>query len=132
MMNVTSLQTPTDCFALIPIASVRQRLEDVLHDPTLSNADKRQLLSSWASDAHAVENKPWLRLVPGNAEPMPLAAILQALRRLDDDDPPPKGGAVIRLPITRRERDDAAIASPRRIARNLGRRHGLVARRSAI
>jgi hypothetical protein len=131
-MNLTTLQTPTDSFAPIPIASARRRLDEVLRNPMLSQADKRQILSSWASDAHSVENKPWLRLIPGDTEPLPLTAILQALRRLDDDDPPPKGGAVIRLAPRLQEIVDAAPARPRKIKRAGGRPHGLVARHAAI
>jgi hypothetical protein len=71
--------------------------DQVLRDDTLSTADKRAILSSWASDANALEQQPWLRLAPGQRQPVLLRAILDALRRLDDDEPPPKGGAAIRL-----------------------------------
>jgi hypothetical protein len=59
-----------------------------LSDTALSRSEKRAILSSWASDANAVESKPWLRLRPGTAHPVSLAAILDALQRLDDELPP--------------------------------------------
>lgn len=87
----------TSVMALRPSATVYHHPDQVLRDDTLSIADKRAILSSWASDANAVEQQPWLRLAPGHRNPVPLRAILDALQRLDDDDPPPKGGAAIRL-----------------------------------
>lgn len=79
--------------------------DDVLQDDKLSPAEKRVILSSWASDMYAVESCPWLREVPGMAQPVALKDILAALRQLDaadDDDPPPRGAAAVRLvPFTR-------------------------------
>ena len=97
-MNLTTL-TPdiaVDFHALIHPAAVFQTPDDVLRDPTLSDAEKRVVLSSWASDANVVESQPWLRQVPGAENPVPIAAILAALRSLDGDEPPPKGGMAIR------------------------------------
>jgi hypothetical protein len=72
---------------------------DVLHDTALSNAEKRVVLSSWASDMYAVESDPAWREVPGMAHRIRLSDILAALRALDgDDDPPPRGGAVMPFP----------------------------------
>ncbi|AVT77002.1 hypothetical protein RPPS3_29390 [Rhodopseudomonas palustris] len=82
---------------LRPSATVYDHPDQVLRDDALCTAEKRAILSSWASDANAVEQQPWLRLAPGHRNPVPLRAILDALQRLDDDDPPPKGGASIRL-----------------------------------
>ncbi|MBR0970619.1 MULTISPECIES: hypothetical protein [Bradyrhizobium] len=70
----------------------------VLNDRALSTAEKRIILSSWASDMYAVESHPALREIPGLDHVVRLADILAALRRLDDDDdPPPRGGASMRL-----------------------------------
>ncbi|MDB5504326.1 MAG: hypothetical protein JWR89_4228 [Tardiphaga sp.] len=85
-----------DFHAFIHPASAFTHPDQVLHDGSLSRAEKRVILSSWASDAHTVESQPWLRQVPGGDHPVALAAILAALRRLDDDDPPPKNAAAIR------------------------------------
>jgi hypothetical protein len=73
---------------------------DVLRDTALSAAEKRVILSSWASDMFAVESNPTMREVPGIAHPIRLSDILSALRRLDgdDNDPPPRGGAVMPFP----------------------------------
>jgi hypothetical protein len=72
---------------------------DVLGDPSLSVAEKRMILSSWASDMYAVESNPALREIPGIAHEMRLSDILSALRRLDEeeDDPPPRGAAAMRI-----------------------------------
>jgi len=71
----------------------------LLNDHELSDAEKRIVLSSWASDIYTVESCPWLREVPGIARPIPLKDILAALRQLDpDDDPqPPRGAPGMRI-----------------------------------
>lgn len=56
---------------------------DVLKDPYLSAEDKREILSSWASDASAVQDEPGLRWLLGTVEPVPLDDVLEALARLD-------------------------------------------------
>ena len=70
---------------------------DVLRDARLSTAEKRVILSSWASDIYAVESRPAVRKIPGIGHELRLDDILTALRQLDDDDPPP-GGMAMRLP----------------------------------
>ena len=57
--------------------------DDVLKDPGLDAAEKRAILSSWASDACAVENRPDLRWLIGSPEPVPVREVLEALARLD-------------------------------------------------
>jgi hypothetical protein len=70
----------------------------VLDDRELTTAEKRIILSSWASDMYAIESHPALREIPGMDHPIRLADILVALRKLDDDDdPPPRGGVPMRL-----------------------------------
>lgn len=75
--------------------------DEVLRDAVLSAAEKRSILSSWASDVYAVESNPGFRKIPGVAQPMQLSDILAALRKLDGDDsdgdPPPRGGAAMRV-----------------------------------
>jgi hypothetical protein len=84
--------------------------DDVLNDRKLSDAEKRIVLSSWASDIYTVESCPSLREIPGMGHTIRLADILSALRRLDgEDDPPPRGGAAIRL-----RRPHRTAAFPRR------------------
>ena len=58
---------------------------DVLSEATLDLQEKRAILSSWASDACAVESIPALRQPPGE-QPVPFDQILDALRQLDIDE----------------------------------------------
>ena len=101
--------------------------DEVLNDQELSAAEKRVILSSWASDMYTIESCPWLRKVPGMEKPVRLSDILAALRQLDpddDDDPPPRGASAMRVvPLTRlkllRRRDREPWApTNRRIARS--------------
>ncbi|WP_315739870.1 MULTISPECIES: hypothetical protein [unclassified Bradyrhizobium] len=72
---------------------------DLLNDRKLSLAEKRLILSSWASDMYAVESQPGLRKIPGISRPLHLADVLGALRQLDREDQPPRprGGAAMRI-----------------------------------
>jgi len=56
---------------------------EVLKDPLLDNSEKRAILSSWASDASAVQDEPGQRWLLGTAEPVALDDIREALARLD-------------------------------------------------
>jgi len=56
---------------------------DVLKDPALNLAEKREVLASWASDASSVREEPALRWLLGTPEPVPLADVLEALAKLD-------------------------------------------------
>src|SRR5215207_5725378 len=64
--------------------------DEVLGDRQLSDAEKRIILSSWASDIFAVESCPGLRDIPGMDHTLRLADILTALRQLDGDDELPR------------------------------------------
>jgi hypothetical protein len=64
--------------------------DEVLDDRQLSDAEKRIILSSWASDIFAVESCPGLRDIPGMDHTLRLADILTALRQLDGDDELPR------------------------------------------
>ena len=78
-------------------AAVFNHPRDVLNDPDLSKQEKRAILSSWASDACAVESMPGMRRPPGGAAPVSFDDIVDALRSLDDDPPPRPGGLPMRL-----------------------------------
>ena len=54
----------------------------VLRDPALSTDEKRALLASWASDAHAVEDAPSLRRLEDGTV-LHIDSILEALKALD-------------------------------------------------
>jgi hypothetical protein len=56
---------------------------EVVKDPDLDLADKRAILSSWASDACAVEGRPEWRWLLGTDAPVLLRDVVEALRRLD-------------------------------------------------
>ena len=57
--------------------------DDVVKDPHLTFQDKREILSSWASDASAVQDEPHLRWLLGTVEPVPLDDVRAALKRVD-------------------------------------------------
>ena len=63
---------------------------DVLKHPRMSLDEKRALLASWASDAHAVENQPTLRKLD-NGKVVPVDDILRCLRALDQGGAAGKG-----------------------------------------
>lgn len=56
---------------------------DVLRDPGLDRAEKRAVLSSWASDASSVRDQPTQRWMIGTPNPVPLADIQEAMGILD-------------------------------------------------
>ena len=78
-------------------AAVFNHPRDVLNDPDLSKQEKRAILSSWASDACAVDSMPALRQPPDDKAPVSFDDIVDALRSLDDDPPPRPGGLAVRL-----------------------------------
>jgi hypothetical protein len=81
--------------SLLHPASAFDRPQDVVTDPDLSTEEKRAILSSWASDACAVESQPAVRLPPGAKHPVGFDEIVDALRSLDSG-PLPKWKRVIR------------------------------------
>ena len=69
---------------------------DVVDDPDLTTYEKRAILSSWASDACAVESCPTVRRLPGSQGPVTFEEVLDALKSLDDDPTPSPGGTSAR------------------------------------
>ena len=67
--------------------------DDVLRDSALDIGEKRAILSSWASDACAVESMPALRQPPGTRQPIPFDSVMDALRQLDGIDTRLSNGA---------------------------------------
>jgi hypothetical protein len=83
---IPSIAPKTDDLALDRLLSPARHFkhpEDVLRDSTLDPNEKRAILSSWASDACAVESMPALRRPPGAHKPIAFDAIMDALRQLD-------------------------------------------------
>ena len=66
---------------------------DVLRDGTLHLDEKRAILSSWASDACAVESMPALRQPPGAERPITFDQIMDALCKLDGNDSAPRSAS---------------------------------------
>jgi acyl-CoA synthetase (NDP forming) len=77
----------TDLGRLLDPARHFDRPQDVLADATLDLGEKRAILSSWASDACAVESMPALRKPPGVKAPITFEEIMDALQALDGADP---------------------------------------------
>jgi hypothetical protein len=61
---------------------------EVVHDPDLTLNEKRAILSSWASDACALEAAPGLRASP-RGKAVPFDDIMDALRSLGASDGQP-------------------------------------------
>jgi hypothetical protein len=60
-----------------------QHPRDVVRDDTLTTAEKRAILSSWASDASAVESMPALRQILGSGRVVKFDEVIDALQELD-------------------------------------------------
>ena len=60
--------------------------------PSLTLAEKRAILASWASDASAIASCPALRAPEGLKAPVSIDAILEALCELDGGPRDPPGG----------------------------------------
>jgi hypothetical protein len=81
-----------DLNAILHPGSVFDHPRDVLADPSLSRAEKRAILASWASDAAAVTSCPALREIPGAKRTVSIDEILEALATLDHSPRHPPGG----------------------------------------
>jgi hypothetical protein len=91
-----------DLNAILHPGSVFDHPRDVLADATLSRAEKRAILASWASDAAAVTSCPSLRAIPGTKSVVSIDEILEALSSLDHSPRTPPGGKPARLKSTDR------------------------------
>ncbi|MET0675503.1 MAG: hypothetical protein ABW175_06870 [Bradyrhizobium sp.] len=69
---------------------------DVVSHPSLTMAEKRAILASWASDASAISSCPALRAPARLRFPVTIDEILEALCELDGGPRPP-GGKPFRL-----------------------------------
>jgi hypothetical protein len=91
-----------DLNAILHPGSVFDHPRDVLADTTLSRAEKRAILASWASDAAAVTSCPSLRAIPGARRAVSIDEILEALSSLDHSPQNPPGGKAVRLKSSER------------------------------
>lgn len=90
MPIIPSLVPETSDLALDRLLSPAKHFshpDDVLNDDTIDVQEKRAILSSWASDACAVESVPTLRR-PGTEQPVSFDQIMDALCRLDRESVP--------------------------------------------
>jgi hypothetical protein len=94
-----------DLNALLHPGTIFDHPEDVLAHPSLSIAEKRAILASWASwasDASAIASCPALRAPAGLKAPVTIDEILEALCELDGGPRHPPGGKPNRLKSTSR------------------------------
>ena len=77
------VQTSAEIDELIHPARQYQSPAEVLTDPSLTLSERRAILSSWASDACAVESVPSLRRAPFAARPVTFDEVMDALIQLD-------------------------------------------------
>jgi hypothetical protein len=70
---------------LVTPAAAFNHPDQVLSHPALTVPEKRVILASWASDAHAVDDMPWLRQLECGAR-ISLNDVLSALRSLDAEE----------------------------------------------
>src|SRR5438477_12913353 len=91
-----------DLNAILHPGAVFDHPRDVLADATLSRAEKRAILASWASDTAAVTSCSSLRAIPGTKRLVPIDDILEALFSLDHSPRTPPGGKPARLKSTDR------------------------------
>ena len=85
-----------DIHALLHPGTAFDHPRDVLAHPSLTTAEKRAILASWASDASAIASCPALRAPAGLKAPVTIDEILDALCELDGGPRPP-GGKPFRL-----------------------------------
>jgi hypothetical protein len=81
-----------DLQALLHPGTVFEHPRDVVMHPSLTLAEKRSILASWASDASAIASCPALRAPEGLRAPVSIDAILEALCELDGGPRDPPGG----------------------------------------
>ncbi len=91
-----------DINALLHPGTVFNHPRDVVIDQSLTMAEKRAILASWASDASAIASCPALRAPAELKAPVEIDDILDALCELDGGPRHPPGGKPCRLRSTER------------------------------
>src|SRR5258707_10718298 len=81
-----------DFQALLHPGTVFEHPRDVVMHSSLTLAEKRAILASWASDASSLASFPRLRAPEGLKMPVSIDAILEALCELDGGPRNPPGG----------------------------------------
>src|SRR5258707_15542186 len=80
-----------DFEALLHPGTVFEHPKDVVTHPSLTLAEKRAILASWASDASAIASCPALRAPKGRKATVSIDAVLDALCELGGPRNPPGG-----------------------------------------
>jgi hypothetical protein len=88
-VTLTPDRSSSPASALSLRATIYTQPDDVSNDPKLTLAEKREILASWISDAHAVESAPALRRLDSGAV-VEVDAILRVLVSLDALVPRPR------------------------------------------
>jgi hypothetical protein len=83
MRPTTVTDNVFDFQALLHPGTAFEHPRDVVTHPSLTLAEKRAILASWASDATAIASSPALRAPDGLKGPVSVDAILDSLRELD-------------------------------------------------
>src|ERR1700730_9755828 len=96
-----------DLNAILHPRTVFDHPRDVLADATLSRAEKRAILASWASDAAAVNSCPSLRAIPGTKNVVSIDDIVKPFPSVNPPPRTPPGGKPARLKST----DRVAVAA---------------------
>ncbi len=101
-----------------------QHPRDVVRDAILTTAEKRAILSSWASDASAVESMPALRQILGSGHVVKFDEVIDALQELDGkaDDvgmEEPRRGASVLSALRLEPLGPFPLSSPARFSRSL-------------
>lgn len=99
MRPTTANSTLVDLRSHINMNAEYDSPHDVVSDVSLTTEQKRTLLASWASDANAVQNCPYLRAPTNLRRPVPVGVILNALKAIDESEFPsgPPGGRPYRF-----------------------------------
>ena len=97
MRPTTALDDVFDFNTLLHPGTTFEHPRDVVAHPSLSLAEKRAILASWASDASAIASCPSLRAPEGLKAPVTIDEILDALCALDGGPRHPPSCKSIRL-----------------------------------
>jgi len=97
MRPTTADDNVFDFNALLHPGTVFEHPQDVVYHDGLTNAEKRAILASWASDASAIASCPSLRSPKGLKKIVSIDEILDALSELDGGPRNPPGGKPCRL-----------------------------------
>lgn len=97
MRPTTADDNVFDFNALLHPVTTFEHPKDVVYHASLTTAEKRVILASWASDASAIGSCPSMRSPAGLKKLISIDDILEALCELDGGPRNPPGGKPCRL-----------------------------------